>query len=230
MQILLIIKKDNKINRLIDELEYNNKKEDGVHMSDKISRQARIERTTAETDIVIDLQLDGKGDVNVSTGVGFFDHMLTLFGVHGFYDLTVKADGDTHVDDHHTVEDVGICLGQAITTSLGDFSGICRYGHAYVPMDETLVRVCVDVSNRPFLHYNVVVPDQKVGHFDTALAKEFMRALAQHGGLTLHVDLVHGENTHHIIEAVFKALARALSIATGKRAGLIGQLSSKGVL
>ena len=199
-------------------------------MSGAQLRQARIERKTAETDIVLSLSLDGTGQVSVRTGVGFLDHMLTLFGVHGFFDLTLQAQGDTEVDDHHTVEDVGICLGQALAVALGDRAGICRYGHAYVPMDETLVRVCVDISNRPYLHYNAEVPDQKVGTFDTALAKEFMRAFAQHGGLTLHVDLLHGENSHHIIEAVFKALARALAVAAAPKAGLEGQLSSKGVL
>ena len=199
-------------------------------MADKTTRSGAIKRKTAETDISVELQLDGSGEVEISTGVGFLDHMLTLFGVHGFFNLTVNARGDVEVDDHHTVEDVGICLGQAIAKSLGGRAGICRYGHAYVPMDETLVRVCVDVSNRPFLHYDVAVPDQKTGSFDTALAKEFMRALAQHGGLTLHVDLLHGENSHHIIEAVFKALARALAVAVAERTDLKGQLSSKGVL
>jgi len=199
-------------------------------MADETIRQAKIERKTAETDIVIELKLDGNGVVEVETGVGFLDHMLTLFAVHGFFNLNIQAHGDVEVDDHHTVEDVGICLGQAIAGALGDRSGICRYGHAYVPMDETLVRACVDVSNRPFLHYDADVPDQKVGRFDTALAKEFMRALAQHAGLTLHIDLLHGENSHHIIEAVFKALARALAQATAERSDLQGQLSSKGML
>lgn len=199
-------------------------------MADQRTRCGTVKRATAETKITVELQLDGSGEVDVSTGVGFLDHMLTLFGVHGFFNLRIDARGDVEVDDHHTVEDVGICLGKALDEALGDRSGICRYGQAYVPMDETLVRVCVDVSNRPFLHYNAPVPDQKVGRFDTALAKEFMRALAQHGGLTLHVDLLHGENSHHIIEAVFKALARALGAASAGRADLQGQLSSKGVL
>ncbi|HHB76092.1 MAG TPA: imidazoleglycerol-phosphate dehydratase HisB [Desulfobulbus sp.] len=199
-------------------------------MAEGKGRQSRITRKTAETDIVIECNVDGSGRADISTGVGFLDHMLILFTVHGFFDLHVQARGDLEVDDHHTVEDVGICLGQALAQALGDRSGICRYGHAYVPMDETLVRVCVDISNRPYLHYQAAVPDQKVGTFDTALAKEFMRALAQHAGLTLHIDLLHGENTHHIIEAVFKALARALSIAAAVRGDLEGQLSSKGML
>ncbi len=193
-------------------------------------RRATVARTTAETDITVELDLDGRGRVEVHTGVGFLDHMLTLFGVHGFFDLAIQARGDTHIDDHHTVEDVGICLGQAFSRALGDRAGICRYGTAFVPMDETLVRVCVDLSNRSFLHYEAAVPDQKVGSFDTALAKEFMRALAQHGGVTLHVDLLHGENSHHIIEAVFKATARAMAVAVAGRADLTGQLSSKGTL
>ena len=199
-------------------------------MAEENTRQSRITRKTAETDIVIEFNVDGSGRADISTGVGFLDHMLTLFTVHGFFDLRLQAQGDLEVDDHHTVEDVGICLGQALAQALGDRSGICRYGHAYVPMDETLARVCVDISNRPYLHYQAAVPDQKVGNFDTALAKEFMRAFAQHAGLTLHVDLLHGDNTHHIIEAVFKALARALSIAATVRTDLEGQLSSKGML
>ncbi len=199
-------------------------------MAEEKVRQSRITRKTAETTIDIELNMDGCGQVDISTGVGFLDHMLTLFAVHGFFDLRIQAQGDLEVDDHHTVEDVGICLGKALAKALGDRSGICRYGHAYVPMDETLVRVCIDISNRPYLHYQAAVPDQKVGRFDTALAKEFMRALAQHAGFTLHVDLLHGENTHHIIEAVFKALARALSIAATVRTDLEGQLSSKGML
>lgn len=158
------------------------------------------------------------------------DHMLTLFGVHGFFNLHVRAAGDLEIDDHHTVEDVGICLGQAFAIALGNKSGICRYGHAYVPMDETLARVCVDFSNRPYLYYNVALEDRKVGTFDTALAKEFLRALSLHAGLTLHVDLLHGENTHHILEAVFKALGRAMSEAAAVHDQVTGQLSSKGTL
>jgi imidazoleglycerol-phosphate dehydratase len=158
------------------------------------------------------------------------DHMLTLFAVHGFFDLSIRAQGDTHIDDHHTVEDLGICLGQAFAEALGDKAGIHRYGHAYVPMDETLARVCVDFSNRPYLHYEVTITDQKIGTFDTALAAEFLRALSLHAGLTLHVDLLHGSNAHHIVEAVFKALGRAMGEAASLRPGLDGTLSSKGVL
>ncbi|HIP83724.1 MAG TPA: imidazoleglycerol-phosphate dehydratase HisB [Desulfocapsa sulfexigens] len=199
-------------------------------MGEEKKRQGFIQRKTKETDIDLTLSINGNGKTDIDCGVPFLDHMLTLFGVHGFFDLTVKASGDTEIDDHHTVEDMGICLGQAFAMALGDKSGIARYGMAYLPMDETLVRVVVDVSNRPYLHYDADVPDQKLGTFDTALALEFMRAFAQHAGVTLHVDLIHGVNSHHIIEAVFKALARAMHQATEKLDGLSGTLSSKGVL
>ncbi|MBT8361907.1 MAG: imidazoleglycerol-phosphate dehydratase HisB [Desulfobacterales bacterium] len=193
-------------------------------------RSAEINRTTGETDIKVSLAIDGSGDVSIVTGVPFMDHMLTLFGVHGFFNLTISAKGDTEVDYHHTVEDVGICLGRALASALGDKGGIRRYGMSYVPMDETLVRAVVDISNRPVLHYLAPVPDQKVGTFDTNLAKEFMRAFSQHGGLTLHIDLIHGENSHHIIEAVFKALGRAINDATTRISDTTAALSSKGCL
>ncbi len=192
-------------------------------------RSAHIERKTKETDIRIDLCLDGTGKYDIDTDVPFLDHMLTLFAVHGFMDLVVKAKGDTQIDYHHTVEDIGICLGQAISSALGDKGGIARYGHSYLPMDETLVRVVVDISNRPFLHYDANVREQRLGTFDTMLSKEFFRALAQHGGLTLHIELLHGENGHHIIEAIFKAFARAINTAT-KKIAYAGVLSSKGSL
>ena len=193
-------------------------------------RKSTIERETLETKISIKLDVDGSGKADISTGVGFMDHMLTLFAVHGFFDLSVQAKGDTYVDDHHTVEDIGICLGQAFAQALGDKAGIHRYAHAYVPMDETLARVSLDFSNRPFLHCDVTIRDQKVGTFDTALVSEFLRALAQHAGITLHVDLLHGDNAHHIIEAVFKALGRAMGEGASLRQGLVGTLSSKGSL
>ncbi len=199
-------------------------------MSAQPSRIGEILRTTKETDIQLTIELDGSGDCSISSAVGFLDHMLTLFSVHGFFILTLHASGDLGVDDHHTVEDVGICLGQAFHSALGDKAGINRYGHAYVPMDETLARVCVDFSNRPFLIYNVQLEDRKVGTFDTQLAKEFLRAFSLHSGLTLHVDLLHGENTHHILEAVFKAMGRAVSQAVAKNEKTDGQLSSKGTL
>ncbi len=192
-------------------------------------RTGRVNRITRETDIQLSLVLDGCGRASIDTAVPFLDHMLTLFAVHGFFDLEVAATGDVAVDDHHTVEDIGICLGQAFAGALGDKGGICRYGLSYLPMDETLARVVVDVSNRPFLHFAVPIPDQKVGSFDTALAQEFMRAFAQHAGVTVHIDLLHGENSHHILEAIFKGLARAMNQAVAV-SGRDGALSSKGVL
>jgi imidazoleglycerol-phosphate dehydratase len=199
-------------------------------MAETGTRKASIQRTTKETDIRLTLDLDGSGQATIRTGVGFLDHMLTLFAVHGFFDLEIRAKGDVEVDDHHTVEDLGICLGMAFAQALGDKSGICRYGHAYVPMDETLARVCADFSNRPYLHYQVLVTEAKIGTFDPPLAKEFLRAFVLHAGLTLHVDLLHGENGHHILEAVFKALARALAMAACIHPRVQGQLSSKGML
>ncbi len=199
-------------------------------MTEKSRRCARVERSTRETDIRLTLGLDGSGQAEVHCGVGFMDHMLTLLAVHGFFDLDLQARGDTHIDDHHSVEDVGICLGQAFAEALGDKAGIRRYGHAYVPMDEALVRVCLDLSNRPHLHYRVALAEEKIGSFDSCLVKEFLRAFALHAGCTLHVDLLHGENGHHIVEAVFKALGQGLRQAVSPVPGLQGQLSSKGVL
>lgn len=199
-------------------------------MTNSKKRSGKVSRKTKETEIDLELQLDGIGSAVIETGVGFIDHMLTLLTVHGFFDLTIKARGDIHVDDHHTVEDLGICLGMAFKEALGDMGGIKRYGNSFVPMDETLVRVCMDFSNRPYLHFDVNIPDQKVGTFDTSLTKEFLRAFSLHCGLTLHVDLLHGENTHHIIEAVFKALGKALSEAVTIDSRVKGQLSSKGML
>lgn len=192
-------------------------------------RKSIVERKTAETDISLGLNLDGSGTCTVDSGVPFLDHMLTLFSVHGFFDLTLHAIGDVEVDDHHTVEDIGICLGKAIADALGEKAGIARYGSCYLPMDETLVRVVVDISNRPYLHYDALVTEQKLGAFDTALAKEFFRAVAQHAGLTLHIDVLHGENGHHIIEAIFKGFARTLNAAC-TTINIEGALSSKGTL
>ena len=194
------------------------------------ARQGQVHRTTKETDIKLSLQLDGQGNAAIHSGVSFMDHMLTLFTVHGFFDLEIAGKGDVEVDDHHTVEDLGICLGQALKEALGDLSGICRYGQSIIPMDEALAQVVVDISNRPYLHYEAPIKDQKVGTFDTALAKEFLRALSLHGGLTLHVKVMHGENAHHIIEAVFKALGRALGQAASREPRTKGPLSSKGSL
>jgi len=193
------------------------------------SRRGTVGRKTKETDIQLDLVLDGGGRAEIDSGVPFLDHMLTLFTVHGFFDLKLKAEGDTEIDDHHTVEDIGICLGQAISRALGDKGGIARYGSCYLPMDETLARIVLDLSNRSYLHYNVPVREQKLGTFDTALGEEFFRAVCQHGGLTLHLDLLHGENGHHILEAMFKGFGRALNIAVTE-IQIIGTLSSKGWL
>ena len=194
------------------------------------SRAGAVHRKTKETDIKLNLKLDGQGVTSIQSGVSFMDHMLILFGVHGFFDLEIKGAGDVEVDDHHTVEDLGICLGQALKQALGDLSGICRYGFSVIPMDEALAQVAVDISNRPYLHYEAPIKDQKVGTFDTALAKEFLRALSLHAGLTLHVKVIHGDNTHHIIEAVFKALGRALGQAVSLEPRTTGPLSSKGSL
>jgi imidazoleglycerol-phosphate dehydratase len=199
-------------------------------MAETTARAASLQRTTKETDIRLGLVLDGSGQAAIRTGVGFLDHMLTLMTVHGYFDLEITAQGDVEVDDHHTVEDLGICLGQAFAQALGDKSGIYRYGHAYVPMDETLARVCADFSNRPFLHYRVAIREGKIGSFDVPLAKEFLRALVLHAGLTLHVDLLHGENGHHILEAIFKGLGRALAAAATPNPRGKGPLSSKGML
>ncbi len=193
-------------------------------------RQGAVQRKTKETDISLTLLIDGSGKTAIDTGVPFLDHMLTLFGVHGFFDLEIKASGDTEVDDHHSVEDIGICLGQAFALALGDKSGIARYGLCYLPMDETLSRVVVDISNRPYLHYDAIVSDQKLGTFDTALTPEFMRAFSQHAGVTLHVDLLHGVNSHHILESIFKGLGRAMNQAVCHLENLEGTLSSKGIL
>ena len=195
-----------------------------------INRASTIDRKTSETDIRLSLNIDGQGKASLQTGVAFLDHMLTLFSVHGFFDLTVQATGDLDVDAHHTVEDVGICLGQAFKSALADFSAINRYGHCTLPMDETIARVTVDLSNRPYLHYDVVHCDQKVGTFDTALVREFLRALSLHGGMTLHVEVPYGQNTHHILEAVFKALGRTLDQATASNLRTQGPLSTKGSL
>lgn len=173
-------------------------------------RGAKIARNTLETTIEVEVTLDGDGTSQVSTGIGFFDHMLTLFAKHANFTLTVKAKGDTWIDDHHTVEDVGITLGQALRQAFGDKIGINRYGHAYVPMDETLVRTALDISGRPFMVYEVEGLPEKVGQFDCQLIEEFWRAVSFNAGLTVHVDKIRGKNAHHILEAVFKSFAQAL--------------------
>ncbi|GAB4272745.1 MAG: imidazoleglycerol-phosphate dehydratase HisB [Pararhodobacter sp.] len=176
-------------------------------------RSATITRKTAETDISVTLDLDGTGRYDMQTGVGFFDHMLDQLARHALFDLTVRADGDLHIDDHHTVEDTGIAIGQALARALGDKRGIRRYGECTLPMDDAQVRCALDLSGRPFLVWNIALPTQKIGTFDTELVREFFQALSTHGGITLHLDLVHGVNSHHIAEAIFKAVARALRIA-----------------
>jgi len=173
-------------------------------------RRATITRTTAETDIAVEINLDGIGTYDNQTGVGFFDHMLDQLARHALIDMTVRAKGDLHIDDHHTVEDTGIALGQALTQALGDKRGIRRYGDCRLPMDDAQVVAAVDLSGRPFLVWTVEMPTAKIGAFDTELVREFFQAFSTHGGITLHVDQIHGINSHHIAEAAFKAVARAL--------------------
>jgi imidazoleglycerol-phosphate dehydratase len=173
-------------------------------------RKAAITRATAETDITVEIDLDGTGTYDNRTGVGFFDHMLDQLARHALIDMKVRAKGDLHIDDHHTVEDTGIALGQALTTAMGDKRGIRRYGSCLLPMDDALVRAALDLSGRPFLVWNVAMPTPKIGTFDTELVREFFQALSTHGGITLHVDMLHGVNSHHIAEAAFKAVARSL--------------------
>lgn len=191
-------------------------------------RKAEIARKTKETDISVSVDLDGSGQVDIDTGIGFFDHMLTAFGVHMGIDLTVRCKGDLYVDGHHSVEDTGICLGKAFAEALGDKGGIARYGSAYVPMDEALAFCALDISGRPFLVFKGQFHDDRVGQFDTCLTEEFFRAFAFNSGITLHIREEYGNNDHHIIEGMFKAVAHAMKDAialTGK-----GVLSTKGVL
>ncbi|KGB83412.1 imidazoleglycerol-phosphate dehydratase [Rhodovulum sp. NI22] len=173
-------------------------------------RTAKITRKTAETEISVEVNLDGSGMYDMQTGIGFFDHMLDQLARHSLIDMTIRAKGDLHIDDHHTVEDTGIALGQALAQALGDKKGIRRYGACLLPMDDALVRCALDLSARPFLVWNVDLPTAKIGTFDTELVREFFQAFSTHGGVTLHVDALHGFNSHHIAEAVFKSVARAL--------------------
>src|SRR5438270_1698898 len=193
-------------------------------------RTAQIRRETAETRIDLTVDLDGAGRAEVATGVGFFDHMLTLLAKHALLDLTVQAAGDLHVDPHHTVEDVGICLGKALLEALGDKAGIRRYGSATLPMDEVLVTAAVDLSGRPFFVWQADVPVETLGTFNAALAEEFWRAVSSNGAFNLHVLCHYGRNTHHIIEAIFKAAARALRQAVEADPRASGVPSTKGVL
>lgn len=176
-------------------------------------RTATIKRKTKETDIAVSVNLDGKGISDVATGIGFFDHMLDLLARHSGIDITVKAQGDLHVDHHHTTEDVGIALGQAVKQALGDMAGITRYADVHLPMDETLSRVVIDISGRPVLVFRVEFPRDKIGEFDTELVREWFQAFAMNAGITLHVETLYGENSHHISESCFKGLARVLRAA-----------------
>ena len=196
-----------------------------------MSRRAEICRTTAETTIRISLDLDGSGNSRVQTGIGFFDHMLVLFAKHGAFDLEVAAEGDLEVDFHHTVEDVGIVLGQCVAQALGDKSGVCRYGFAYVPMDEALLRAVVDLSGRPFLAYMCPPCVEAIGGtFSFQLVEEFLRAYSTHAGMNLHVDILAGRDAHHMAEGIFKALARATRAAVAADPRAVGIPSTKGVL
>ncbi len=184
-------------------------------------RSASVTRKTAETEISVEIALDGSGAYDNQTGVGFFDHMLDQLARHSLIDMKIRCTGDLHIDDHHTVEDVGIALGQALTRALGDKKGIRRYGSCLLPMDDTLVRSALDLSGRPFLVWTLDLPTQKIGTFDTELVREFFQAFSTHGGITLHVEALHGLNSHHIAEAAFKSVARALrdAVETDPRKG-----------
>ena len=193
-------------------------------------RACKFTRTTNETEIDISLVIDGTGKTDISTGVGFLDHMLTLWAVHGLFDLNIKARGDVQVDYHHTVEDVGICLGMAFSRAMGELRGIRRYSFQMLPMEEALAIVVIDICNRPFFVFNVQFPTEKVGAFDTELIEEFLRAVVVNSGVTLHVKVVYGKNSHHISEAIFKALGRVMDRASLIDGRIKGIPSSKGKL
>jgi len=195
-----------------------------------MERKAKVKRKTLETQIELHFNVDGSGNYDIATSIPFFDHMLASLARHGFFDLTIKAKGDTEVDFHHTVEDIGICMGKALKKSLGDKKGIKRFGGMTVPMDEALVSVFMDISDRPFLIYKVELNKEKVGGFDLELIKEFFQALASHSGITLHINLIHGKNAHHIIEAIFKAFGHALDAATSPEKREEKVTSTKGIL
>ena len=194
-------------------------------------RSGKIERKTAETEISVSLNLDGTGNYEINTGVGFFDHMLEQLARHSLIDLEVHANGDTHIDDHHTVEDAGIAFGQALAQAISDKVGINRYGWCLLPMDDTLIRTALDLSNRPFLYLDIDMPTDKIGNFDTELVREFFQAVSTHGGITLHMEKLHGYNSHHIAEATFKSFAKSLRIAVQKDPRNLEALpSTKGTL
>ena len=195
------------------------------------TRSGEISRVTKETDVFVQIDIDGSGKCDVMTGIGFLDHMIQQLSSHGLFDIKVSANGDTHIDDHHTNEDVGIAIGQALSKALGDRAGIKRFGHFLAPLDEALIQVVVDCSGRPHLSFELDIPSQKVGTYDTELVKEFFAAVASNSGLTLHIRQLAGTNTHHIVEATFKSFARALRMATEIDPRRSGQIpSSKGVL
>lgn len=193
-------------------------------------RQAEVERKTLETSVAVSVNLDGSGKAVVATGVGFFDHMLTLLAKHSFLDLQVQAQGDMEVDSHHTIEDCGIVLGEALKVAVGDKVGIHRYGSCFIPMDEALAQVVLDFSGRPYLVFEAEIPKITLGNFDTEMTEEFFRAIAVTSGMTLHIRVLYGKNVHHIIEAVFKAFARALAEAVAVDPRIKGVMSSKGAL
>ena len=193
-------------------------------------RKGEINRKTKETRITLRLDLAGSGEYSISTGIPFFDHMLSLLAMHGFFDLRIEAEGDIGVDFHHTVEDVGICLGDGFKEAIGDGKGLRRYGMAIIPMDETLVSVALDLSMRPHLVYNPGLRKKKVGLFDLDLIEEFYRAFTNHGGITLHINTMYGKNSHHIIEAIFKGAGRALDMANSLDQRATGVMSTKGRL
>jgi imidazoleglycerol-phosphate dehydratase len=195
-----------------------------------MARKALVERKTRETDIRLALDLDGEGRSRIQTGIGFLDHMLTSFATHGRFDLDVRCKGDLHVDAHHSVEDVGIALGQALSRALGDKKGIVRFGHAYCPLDEALSRCVIDLSGRPFLVFDVTFKAQRVGDLATELFEDFFWALADHGRLNIHLDALRGRNAHHIAETLFKSSSRALSMAVAKDPRVKGIPSTKGSL
>jgi imidazoleglycerol-phosphate dehydratase len=195
-----------------------------------MERKSKITRTTKETDISLSLDLDGSGKSKIDTGIGFFDHMLTSFSKHGFFDLDLTCHGDIACDSHHTVEDCGIVLGEAIAAALGTKEGITRYGSCILPMDETLVMCAVDLCDRPYLVFDVDLPAERVGYLETETVREFFYALSYSARMNLHIKLIHGENTHHIIEAAFKAFARSLSAAVTTDPRISGVLSTKGSL
>jgi len=196
----------------------------------QLKRSAEVERKTKETEIRLTLNLDGRGLSSIDTGIPFLDHMFVLMAAHGFMDLTVKAKGDTEIDYHHTVEDLGICMGKAINQALGERKGIKRYGQAMVPMDEALANVVIDISNRPYLSYKVPLEGSLTGKFDVSILKEFFRALVHHAGITMHIELLSGNDAHHVAEAVFKAFARALDQASQREERLDDVPSTKGLL